>query len=100
MKRKASLSLRYIGDDVLKRSKPLTPKDKGNLRNDTLVQVIGLSAKVKWQKVYASVQERGVIKGTPIRNYTTPGTGKKFAERGVTAAVANANAQFKKAGLI
>lgn len=97
--RKAATALRFIGDDVLRRSTPITPKRRGNLRRDTLVQVLGLSAKIKWGKNYAIYQERGVGRGV-IRNYTTPGTGPHFAEKSVKGAVDGANAQFKKAGLI
>jgi hypothetical protein len=97
--RKASIALRFIGDDVLKRANPITPKRRGNLRRDTLVQVLGLSATIKWVKNYAVYQERGYGRGK-IRNYTTPGTGPKFAEKSVKSAVDNANAQFKKAGLL
>lgn len=97
--KKASTALRFIGDDVLKRSTPITPKKRGNLRRDTLVQVLGLSAKIKWVKNYAVYQEAGRSRGV-IRNYTTPGTGPHFAEKSVKAAVANANQQFRKANLI
>ena len=93
--RKASLALRFIGDDVLRRANPITPKKRGNLRRDTLVQVLGLSAKIKWGKNYAIYQER-----RQYRNYTTPGTGAHFAEKSVQQAVNNASSQFKKAGLI
>lgn len=97
--RKASVALRFIGDDVLRRSTPITPKKRGNLRRDTLVQVLGLSARIKWGKNYAVYQERGYGRGQ-FRNYTTPGTGAHFAEKSVKAAVQNADSQFKKAGLI
>lgn len=93
--RKASVALRFIGDDVLRRSTPITPKRRGNLRRDTLIQVLGLSATVKWGKNYAIYQEK-----KQYRNYTTPGTGPHFAEKSVKGAVDNAQSQFKKAGLI
>jgi len=97
--KRASLGLRFIGDDILKRANPMTPKKRGNLRRDTIVQVLGLSGTVKWLKNYAAPQERGFGRG-PIRNYTTPGTGPHFAEKAVTKAVENSGSQFKKAGLI
>lgn len=67
-------------DDMDRIAKPNTPHDKGNLSRDVLKTVGNGKGKIQWRKVYAQVQERGVIRGSKIRHYTTPGTGPHFAE--------------------
>lgn len=39
--------------------------------------------RVEIDKVYAAVQEKGMIKGSPIRNYTTSGTSSGFFKRAI-----------------
>lgn len=92
--------LRTLGDSALRMSEPITPKKRGNLRRDTLVEVKGNSGRVVWGKVYAAAQEKGVIKGRPIRKYTTPGTGKSYAETGIRRALAQSSSLLRKAGLL
>lgn len=74
--------LRIACDVLVETAEPYTPKDKGNLRRDTLKQVLGLKGQVRWRKVYAAFQERGrrYDGSHKVRNYTTPGTGAHFAE--------------------
>jgi hypothetical protein len=96
----ASLGLRLLTDAIVKTAAPKTPKRKGNLRNDVLKQVLGLHASIRWDKRYAQVQETGVIKGSRIRKYTTPGTGPHFAENAVRTEVQRADDYFKQADLI
>lgn len=74
--------LRIACDVLVETAEPRTPKDKGNLRRDTLKQVLGLKGQVRWRKEYAAYQERGRrFDGThKVRKYSTPGTGSHFAE--------------------
>lgn len=100
MRVRSSLFLRFLMDDVESYSTPITPKKEGRLRESILKRVLGLHGTMRWQKVYAAPQERGTIKGRPIRNYTTPGTGPDYALRGVQKAVIGAEKSMRKAGLI
>lgn len=101
-RQKASAFLRLMMDKITDLAEPNTPKKEGNLRRDTLKQVLGLHGTLKWVKSYASVQERGKrADGThQIRNYTTPGTGPKFAENAVNKAVEDTNIVARAAKLI
>lgn len=78
LKLKGSIFLRTVADEIVKTSTPNTPKDKGNLRRDILKQVLGLRGKITWGKHYAVFQET-----KKYQNYTTPGTGPKYAENAV-----------------
>ena len=79
---KASIFLRTMADELVTLSTPGTPRDKGNLRQDIIKQVLGLKGKVVWGKNYAAYQERGVRRdgSRRVRKYTTPGTGAHFAQ--------------------
>lgn len=57
-----------------------TPFKKGGLRRNIRSQVLGNKARVWWQVRYAAAQEAGESNGRIYRNYTTPGTGKGFAQ--------------------
>lgn len=76
--RGTALALRYMLDDIHKQANLTTPRDKGNLRNDVIKQVIGLKASITWSKNYAIYQEE-----KQFRNYTTGGTGPHFARNAV-----------------
>lgn len=81
-----SLAIQRALQDVLKESRPKTPKaDTNFLRNNTKRQVLGLKGKVAWNADYAQYQERGKRRDGShvVRNYTTGGTGKQFAENAV-----------------
>lgn len=94
------LFLRQMEDTVHKASRPITPKDKGNLRDDVLKKVNGKKGTIEWRKVYAAVQERGMIGGSKIRNYTTPGTGANYAEKGVKTGIRKTSEVAKKVRLM
>lgn len=96
----AAIFLRYFMDDVDKRAFPITPKKEGRLRESPMKQVLGLHGRMEWKKVYALPQEAGVIRGHPVRHYTTPGTGPHFAEKAVKAAVQAAETTMRKARLL
>lgn len=93
--RRASLSLRYMTDDLLTLSTPNTPRKQGDLRRNVLKQVTGLSAKVIWSQKYASRLET-----KQFSNYTTPGTGSKFAYNAAKSISNSPQGAFKKARLI
>jgi hypothetical protein len=92
---KSSIFLRTFADAVVAESTPNTPKEKGNLRNDVIRQVLGLKGKVVWGKNYAGIQETKQFK-----NYTTPGTGPHFARNAVENVTKRTNAIAKSVGLI
>lgn len=101
---KTDLFLRFLLDEVEKYSDPLTPKKEGPLRQSTLKTTAGSNqfirrGQIEWRKEYAAAQEAGTTRGFPIRNYTTPGTGKDYALRGVIKAVAASEMLMKKVGL-
>lgn len=116
---RASLGLRFILDDIEETSRPHTPKRKGDLRNQTLKQVLGQHASIAWIRAYAAAQEAGrmnVREARPVqlsngdwitlkpgvhtfKKYSTAGTGPHFAENAVTEVVKRAEKHFKKAGL-
>lgn len=82
VRRKQSIGLRRVANQIVKSSRPKTPRRTGDLRDDTLIQVLGLRARIQWGKSYASLQEH-----TQFSHYTTPGTGPHFAENAVNEAV-------------
>lgn len=101
IQRKSNLALRFMLEGIDRTASPKTPKDTGILRNSPQKQVLGTTGTITWPQKYAQPQEAGVIHGSRVRNYTTPGTGPHFAENAVAKeAVDNAAMYFKKAGLI
>ena len=101
---KIDLFLRFFMDVVDQIAEPKTPKKEGELRRGTLKTVGGgltrRSGVMVWLKEYAAAQEVGTIKGSPIRNYTTPGTGPNYARNAVTKAVLAQDTVLRKVGLI
>lgn len=95
IKQRGSVFLRNVAEEIVSESTSRTPKKTGELRRDVLKQVLGLKGKVAWNKKYASIQET-----KQFRNYTTPGTGPKFAENAVRKVVGKANVIAKRSGLI
>lgn len=92
---KSSIFLRLMADTIVSISEPKTPKDTGRLRADVIKQVLGLSGKIIWGKDYAVYQET-----KQFRNYTTPGTGPRFAEDSVHQGVDKTASVAKRAGLV
>lgn len=108
-----NLALRFAVDDVDRLARPKTPysgsvKSRGgksltgggHLRNDLVKTVMGNKAKIIWGKRYAAAQEAGIINGRPIRNYTAPGTGKKYAENAIRKVEKQLDTYIRKAGTI
>jgi len=61
-------------------SRKLTPAKTFRLRRSVRYQVLGNQATIKWLAPYAAAQEAGQARGRVFRNYTTPGTGRGFAQ--------------------
>lgn len=95
---KVSLAIRFMLEDIHRTSTRRTPKKTGQLRADIRKNVTGSRGKITWGKHYAWYQERGYTSGK-VRRYTTPGTGKHFAEDAVKAVVKKSGTYFKRAGL-
>lgn len=91
---KANLFLRFAADEVIKISKPKTPKKTGELRRSILREVLGLKGKIRWLKNYAVYQERKQFK-----NYTTAGTGPHFAENAIKKVVKRTRTIARRVGL-
>lgn len=98
--RQSSLFLRLLLEDVERYSEPITPRREGTLRRSTLKQVVGHRGQIVWKPEYAAAQEVGTTRGFPIKRYTTPGTGKGYAKKGVEKAILGSEAIMRKVGLI
>lgn len=92
---KTSLAIRFMLDAIHKQSIPVTPRKHGNLRADVVKVVQGERGYIAWSKKYAVYQE----KAPGGWNYTTPGTGPKFAEKSARSVAKNSQEYFRKAGL-
>lgn len=88
------LALRFMVDNAHSLAYPNTPKDTGDLRNNVTKTVIGRKGIISWRMNYAKYQEN-----KQYENYTTPGTGPKFAENAIHRTVGDADKFFKKAGI-
>lgn len=86
-----AMALRTVVDEIERESRPNTPKDKGDLRNNVVKSVLGLRAKIMWRQNYAIFQEE-----KQYSNYTTPGTGPHFAENAVRKVVERSNNILKR----
>ena len=97
-----SLAIRFALDDIDRRAFPKTPKKQGELRKNIKKSVTGNRGRIKWQSAYAQYQERGRRRdGTHIvRNYTSGGTGKRFAETAVEQVDRNRLSYFRKAKVL
>ena len=84
------LALERAGREMLKASRPITPKSKGggNLRSNTSIKRgANNQVYVTWHAPYASSVNAGIASnGKPILNWTTPGTRSGFVEFGAAAA--------------
>lgn len=62
---------RFFTDTCYKHMDKYVPKDMGNLRD-----IVEKGANyITYQSPYAHAQYVGVVNGSPVVNYTTPGTG-------------------------
>lgn len=75
-----------MADDTLKMAQIDVPLDKGTLQKSGEVEKKDEMQYIVWfgkkgeASDYAAAQEAGTIRGRPIRNYSTPGTGAHFLE--------------------
>lgn len=96
VKTNVPLALRFMLNDIKRESTPVTPKLSGDLRRNVTIRVSRKSGRIKWNQHYAEYQERGYTSG-PVRRYTTPGTGKRFAFNSVRKVTRNALRYFRRA---
>lgn len=61
-------------------ARKMTPAKTFRLRRSVRYQVLGNQATIQWLAPYAAAQEAGMARGRIFRNYTTPGTGRGFAQ--------------------
>lgn len=81
-------ALRVVAEDVPRQAYSYTPRKSGDLRRWVTIQMGNKIAEITWTKEYAAAQEAGMVRGRPITKYTTPGTGKGYAKKGVDLATA------------
>ena len=82
---KFDVALVRIGESVIRSAHKFTPKKTGDLRASAHVTRAGSKqVSVAWDVPYAENQEQGISSlGTPIRSYTTDGTGAHFAQNAI-----------------
>lgn len=71
----------FFTDICIKHMDKYVPKDTGMLRENISKTINS----VTYESPYAHAQYIGEIKGSPVRNYTTPGTGSYWDKRMWTA---------------
>lgn len=59
------------------------PKDTGSLRDNVDLKADSIT----YQSNYAEEQYKGIVHGSPVKNYTTPGTGPYWDKRMVSAEI-------------
>lgn len=96
------VALRFMAQDIKDISEPKTPKKLGDLRDSTVISVLGKKATIKWIKVYAGYQEAGqrADGSHKVKKYTTPGTGPHFALNAVKEVDSKAEIYLRKARVI
>ena len=72
---------RFFTDTCYRHMDKYVPKDVGNLRDN----VTKTANSITYESPYAHAQYVGVVHGSPVRNYTTPGTGSYWDKRMVSA---------------
>lgn len=99
MERQTLNGMRQMIEDIHRVSRPKTPMLTGDLRKDVKKTISKLGNTVRgtieWARPYAWYQERGYTSG-PVRNYTTPGTGKHFAAKSVKQVTSSSKKYFGK----
>jgi minor capsid protein len=119
-KNKVGLALRFALEGIHRESTANTPMKSGQLRSDVKKSVTGNRGKIVWGKRYAAAQDAGqmTVKKTrtfktsdgkwltlkpgvyKFKNYTTPGTGKGFAENAAKKEGGNPRKYLRMAGLL
>lgn len=102
---KANTMLRMMVEDVHEFANPKTPLRENPLRTQVLKIATGNKGTIEWRVPYAEVQERGWRydprsgRRVYFQNYTTPGTGAKFAEYAVAEVFSRLSSYAERAGL-
>lgn len=92
VKRGAALAVRNMLEATHTEARPKTPRDTGDLKDNVTKAVHGTTGTITWQQPYAIYQE-----SKQHQNYTTPGTGSRFAENAVKKIVAKSGQFFSQA---
>lgn len=61
-------------------ARKMVPAKTFRLRRSVRYQVLGNQATIQWLAPYAAAQEAGQANGRIFKKYTTPGTGRGFAQ--------------------
>lgn len=72
---------KFFTNTCARRMDKYVPKDTGALRTNIDVQ----SDSITYKSPYAHAQYAGIVNGTAVKNYTTPGTGPYWDKRMVSA---------------
>ena len=74
---------KFVTETCYKKMDKYVPKNIGNLRT-----VVRLEAdSITYESPYAHAQYKGIVNGSKVRRYTTPGTGPRWDERMKTAEI-------------
>lgn len=71
----------FLTDTCAKHMDKYVPRDEGNLRDN----ISKTTNSITYESPYAHAQYIGVVHGSPVRNYTTPGTGPYWDKKMVSA---------------
>ena len=72
---------KFFTDTCVKHMDKYVPMDIGNLRDN----ISKTTKSVTYESPYAHAQYVGIVNGSEVRNYTTPGTGPYWDKRMVSA---------------
>lgn len=74
---------KFFTNNCYRHTDKYVPKDTGNLRENVDLKPDSIT----YQSLYAEVQYKGIVHGTPVKHYTTPGTGPYWDKRMVSAEI-------------
>ena len=74
---------KYFTERCYQHMDKYVPKDTGNLRENVILD----SDSITYQSPYAHAQYVGIVHGSPVKKYTTPGTGPYWDKRMVSAEI-------------
>lgn len=104
LKNSAGLAIRLMLEDIHRNSNSITPMaDTKYLRTGVRKRLVNNNEGfIEWMAPYAAYQERGKrLDGSHVvKHYTTPGTGKEFANKSVKKTMSNARKFLRMGGLI
>ena len=97
------IAIRQMMEDIKQIADKTTPYKTGMLRGSVSKTLLSPThGRMVWNMPYAAYQERGMrADGSHIvQNYTTPGTGKEFAQQAIERVKDNGAEYIRKAGFI